>query len=358
MKYLRLFENFEAHDPYELMMIPQNKKAEMIVGEIKKNKPNLNLVSDLIVLGANLEWQDEDNWNYTPLHKAAEYGKVEIARMLIGAKADLNVKDNDGWTPLHLAASWGYVEIARMLIDAGANLDVKDEDGLTPLHGAARWGYEEISKMLIDAGARKDIANNKGLYPYDLTSNQKLKKLLNPNISENFDSYDPYELMIISPNKKAEMIVDECKKFDPPNLNLVKDLITLGANVNWQDESNLNRTPMHIAAEYGSVEITQMLIDAGVDVNVQDEWYGCTPLHRAIDFGQAELVGILIDAKAKLDMQDRWGYTPLHYAAMYGKVKIARMLIDAGARKDIQDNEGKTPYDLANTKELKNILKP
>jgi hypothetical protein len=40
------------------MIIPPNKQAEMIIEEIRKSKPNLNLVSDLIVLGANLDWQD------------------------------------------------------------------------------------------------------------------------------------------------------------------------------------------------------------------------------------------------------------------------------------------------------------
>jgi ankyrin repeat protein len=96
MKYLKLFENFDSYDPYELMIIPPNKKAEMIVGEIRKNEPNLNLVSDLIVLGANLEWQDEDNYNYTPLHRASIRGKVEIVRMLIDAGADQTILNNKG----------------------------------------------------------------------------------------------------------------------------------------------------------------------------------------------------------------------------------------------------------------------
>jgi ankyrin repeat protein len=180
MKYIKLYENFEPHDPYELMIIPPNKKAEMIVREINKDEPNLNLVSDLIVLGANVDWQDEDNFNRTPLHEAAIYGNVEIARMLIDAGADLNLQTNGGRTPLHRAAYYGNVEIARILIDARANLDLQDEDGETPLHGAASWGEVEITRMLIDAGARKDIPNNSDRLPYDLTTNQELKKLLKP----------------------------------------------------------------------------------------------------------------------------------------------------------------------------------
>jgi ankyrin repeat protein len=122
----------EPHDPYELMIIPPNKQAEMIIQEIKSNEPSMNLVSDLIVLGANLDWQDEENYNYTPLHVAAWFGRVEIVRMLIDAGADVNLQDTDGWAPLHVAARFGKVEIVRMLIDAGARMDIQTNNGKLP----------------------------------------------------------------------------------------------------------------------------------------------------------------------------------------------------------------------------------
>jgi ankyrin repeat protein len=179
MKYIKLFEDFKPHDPYELMIIPPNKKAGMIVGEIWKDEPNLNLVSDLITLGANLDWQDEDG--FTPLHWAVRDRSVEIARMLIDAGADLDVQDTWGSdTPLHDAAFFGRVEIARMLIDAKANVNVQDKSGWTPLHMAAINGKVEVARMLIDAGAKKDIEDNEGRTPYDLTTNEELKKLLKP----------------------------------------------------------------------------------------------------------------------------------------------------------------------------------
>jgi ankyrin repeat protein len=185
MKYIKLFENFESYDPYELMILPPNKKAEMIMRECGKSSPNLNLVSDLIVLGANLDWQDEE-YDETTLHVAARFGEIEIAQMLIDAKADLNLQDEDGETPLHLAAFNGYEEIVRMLIDAGTKLNVQNEDGNTPLHYAViNWHrypttYEEIAEMLIDAGARKDIRNEYDDTPYDLVRTEGLENLLRP----------------------------------------------------------------------------------------------------------------------------------------------------------------------------------
>jgi ankyrin repeat protein len=181
MKYIKLFESFEDYDPYELMITPPNKKAEMLIDEIMKSEPNLNLVNDLIVLGANLDWKDAGNYGQrTALYWTVIRNYSEIARMLIGAGADVDVQDESGWTPLHWAAYYNRTEITQMLIDAKADLNIEDVDSRTALHYIAVHNRLEIARMLIDAGARIDIEDNEGKTPYDLTSNQELKKLLNP----------------------------------------------------------------------------------------------------------------------------------------------------------------------------------
>ena len=146
MKYIKLFENFEPYDPYELMITPPNKKGEMLIDEIlKKDKANLNLVGDLIALGANLDWQDKD-----------------------------------GRIALHCCAIKNSPEIAKMLIDAGADISILNNNGSTALHMCAYWNSTEIARMLINAGADKTIPNNNGKLPYELADTQELKELLKP----------------------------------------------------------------------------------------------------------------------------------------------------------------------------------
>ena len=163
-------------DPYELMIIPPNKKAQMIMQEIEKSEPNLNLISDLITLGAYLDWQDESHFNWSLLHWAARYDRLEIARMLMGA--DVNMQDIWNRTPLHVAAHFGRVEIAQMLIDAGADVNVQTNGRRAPLHYATRFGKVEIVRMFIGAGAIKDIQNEDGQIPYDLAQTEELKTIL------------------------------------------------------------------------------------------------------------------------------------------------------------------------------------
>ena len=179
MKYIKLFENFEDYDPYELMIISPNKKGEMLMGELQKPEPNLNLVRDLITLGANLNWQDEDG--ETALHKCAMNYLLDIAKMLIDAGADLNIQDEFGWTALHNCARYNRIEVAKMLIDAGADLNI--QNGIlsyTPLHYCSDYYHPEIARMLIDAGADKTIQDDDGKLPYELADSQELKKLLKP----------------------------------------------------------------------------------------------------------------------------------------------------------------------------------
>jgi len=194
MKYIKLFENFDSYDPYELMITPPNKKAEMIIEELEKSEPNLDFIKDLIELGANLDWRGEDNkpilyyaiyknqvevvkmlidndvdvrvkigsFNSTPLLESI-HKDPEIVRMLIDAGADVNATSSfNSETPIYLAASYNRPIVMQMLLDAGADINIQDEEGNTPLHIAATHGEERGIDNLLKFGADGDIKNNRG----------------------------------------------------------------------------------------------------------------------------------------------------------------------------------------------------
>lgn len=58
---------------------------------------------------------------WSPLERASQYCKVEIASLLIKAGADVNYADETGLTLLMTAAETGCMSVARLLLAAGAD---------------------------------------------------------------------------------------------------------------------------------------------------------------------------------------------------------------------------------------------
>jgi len=87
---------------------------------------------------------------------AAATGRANDARALL-AEAD----DETRQRSLALAAQFGHVEVVRMLLDADVDPNRYSPPGghshATPLHQAALAGHESVARLLIERGARLDI---------------------------------------------------------------------------------------------------------------------------------------------------------------------------------------------------------
>ena len=110
-----------------------------------------------------------------------------------------------------------------------------------------------------------------------------------------------------------------------------------------------HRTPLHFAAHNGMLDIIRMLIERDADVNSQDE-NGQTPLHRIISavrntssIDYFDGLRLLLDNNAGVDAQDNELSTPLHLASSHGCFKATHMLLEFGATVNIQNNGGETP---------------
>ena len=107
-------------------------------------------------------------------------------------------------------------------------------------------------------------------------------------------------------------------------------------------------TPLHSAAFYGDLEMVQVLLDYGVDVNAQNG-NGDTPLDYASSNGHRNDAGVarlLIAHGADPNTRNMGGFTPLHEASNCGRVEIVRLLIEHGANV-VKDYWGRTPMHVA-----------
>ena len=69
-------------------------------------------------MGVMVNQKNESGW--TPLHLAANKGKIEVVETLIAAGADINAVAGNGWTPLAVAANCGHLQLTTHLRNQGA----------------------------------------------------------------------------------------------------------------------------------------------------------------------------------------------------------------------------------------------
>ena len=117
---------------------------------------------------------------------------------------------------------------------------------------------------------------------------------------------------------------------------------------------------LHSATRYWDLEMVQVLLNYGLDVNAKNDW-GQTPLNYALKFNPEDVdpsvVRLLLDHAADLNLQAEDGLTPLYHASKHGMVEIVRLLVERGASIEVQDSEGTTPLDVASGEHRDEIIK-
>ena len=101
---------------------------------------------------------------------------------------------------------------------------------------------------------------------------------------------------------------------------------------------------IHTAVVSGNLEALKQHIAAGTDLNEKDPFGGSSPLISAAVFGKTEEASLLIDAGADLNFQNNDGSTALLTAAFFCRPEIVKMLLDKGVDKTIKNKYGATAY--------------
>ena len=131
----------------------------------------------------------------------------------------------------------------------------------------------------------------------------------------------------------------------------IKSLIDEGEDVNALSRDLIgNRywriTPLVKASITGNLEIMELLIEAGADVNGKDEW-GHTPLMAAVAFDHIKAARLLLESGADIDATKPDKTTALMIAAREGNLVITELLLLKGADPNIGLGSGSTALSLA-----------
>ncbi|KAG0431198.1 hypothetical protein HPB47_021995 [Ixodes persulcatus] len=310
---------------------PERGPAEMQLLEAAK-AGNLDLVRSLVEADADVvNCRDVDGRQSTPLHFAAGYNRVPVVEFLLQRGADVHAKDKGGLVPLHNACSYGHYQVADLLVKHGASVNVSDLWRFTPLHEATAKGKCDIVRLLLEHGADAAKKNRDGNTPLDLVreGDQDVADLLRGDAA----------------------LLDAAKK---GNLGRVMRLVTAD-NINCRDAQGRNSTPLHLAAGYNNLEVAELLLEKGAEVNAQDKG-GLIPLHNASSYGHLDVAALLIKHGTLVNATDRWGFGPLHEAAQKGRTQLCALLLAHGADPTLKNHEGHTPLDIAVAEDVRCLL--
>ena len=227
------------------------------------------IVALLLEQGADVNALKE--YGGTALHEAAEEGHESIVALLLEQGADVNALKEYGGTALHEAALRGHTGVVTLLLEQGVDVNALDEKGRTALHGAARGGHESIVALLLEKGARP---------------------VQSESMDEDFARFLT-EAKIVSGTLDVEVV----KQIDA--------FLKSGANPNVTFDRGAvdDMTPLRLSVVHGHTDLVRLLLQAGADVNVQNE-YGETVLHQAAWQGHASIVALLLEQGADVNVQN------------------------------------------------------
>ena len=100
---------------------------------------------------------------------AIDVGSTEEVQRLLAAGANPDQLDKQGDAALHKAAQTGNIELARILLVHGANVNIREsEQGYTPLMYAGIRKDRDMIMLLLSHGADPMVADKEGyiLYHY------------------------------------------------------------------------------------------------------------------------------------------------------------------------------------------------
>ena len=142
-----------------------------------------------------------------------------------------------------------------------------------------------------------------------------------------------------------------CETIDEGDLERVKEMLADYPSLVRLKKTarGAGDTPLHVAIHRRRLEIAELLLARGADINAAND-RGTAPLHNAADSGSTEAVKFLLKHHADVSAVDSMGLTPLHRTVCENFHKdAAEALLDGGADIDAKGKIGLTPLSLAIT---------
>nr|XP_061791974.1 ankyrin-2-like [Nerophis lumbriciformis] len=300
---------------------------------------NIDKVLEFLKNGVDISTCNQNGLN--ALHLAAKEGHQDLVDELLERGAPVDSSTKKGNTALHIASLAGQREVVRLLVKRGANVNSQSQNGFTPLYMAAQENHLEVVRYLLENDGNQSIATEDGFTPLAIALQQGHNSVVS---------------LLLEHDTKGKVRLPAlhiaARKDDTKSAAL---LLQNDHNADVQSKMMVNRTtengksgftPLHIAAHYGNVNVSTLLLNRGAAVDFTAR-NGITPLHVASKRGNTNMVVLLLDRGAQIDAKTRDGLTPLHCAARSGHDSAVELLLEKGAPILARTKNGLSPLHMS-----------
>lgn len=248
----------------------------------------------------------------------------------------LRSRDVYGRMPLHYAAQYGFVVICQVIISK-----------------MQAWGQFEVSER-VDAPFWQDIDGYAPLHLSVIGGHPQTTRTLLE--AENWRGASDRKAAVRKHMSKSGEVLALAVKAN--FVVIVKLLVDAGVNLDYQDDQG--ETALHVAARFGHTECASILLEGSetqkANIEAPENSFGWTPLHVACVDGRLGIVELLIAAGADVDKADTSGWTAKEHASLRGHMKIAKALAEVANTSTSSDTDGSTtdttPYSTSPKKSI------
>ena len=307
--YAGLFTEWKLAKKRENTLPPTYEKTRQLVQGIWRGQATVELVDRLIQEGAEIE---ENVFFY----KISPEGE----KICVGGNA------------LIAAAMRGDANMVRHLLSLGANPNSEAHfDSYTPLSAAAGSKDMETLRLLLEAGAKTTCNGASPLVEAAKVGWQEgVQCLLESGADVNEEG-----LWKTDPSSPEEEVLPLICAVHSGNIAVVDQLLDAGAQLDPEEDESMD-SALTQAVRDGSREMVTHLLERGASLEESHTWWD-PPLAEAIKCQDAAMVCLLLESGASVEKYFTEPFadfrtTPLCVAAMNEAEEVVRILIAAGAQ--------------------------
>lgn len=240
--------------------------------------------------------------------------------------------------------------LADEIISRGVDVNQPNDIGVTPLYEAADYArqmgpqqaeHARILMKLLDLDLNVDPRSGAGKLAWSIAAQFGHSRMLERQLAANVDVNQRTDQMFGGTAIATAVAAGK--------IEVVDLLLSHGADVNGTNAnggSALVEAAASAAPGHSQVAIISLLLSHGARVNEASAG-GRSALHWAATREDVESCRLLVRHGADTNAETREGSTPLHLAASAGNVEIVALLVRNGARPEVRDSYGHTALDQA-----------